>query len=210
MLSFIIILIILKVLIVLLMFVPTLLGVDYLQEESVRKLRIRMRLLGISFSIPISLDKKNEKPKKKDSENKKTMTPKRFIAFSKRLYAAYREIEVDFKELFSELKKRFSCREISLSLQYGTKNPATTGILNGAVWTASSLILKVLDSILGVTKKKLDIQPVFTKPCMCLHFKCTFGFKLADALRFALKINQLVKIIKHHIGELPEEAEEVL
>lgn len=210
MLTTVIVLAIVLLFVLCLLFTPTLVGVDYLQNDTIKKLKIRLRLLGVSFFIPISLEKgkQKKKPKKGENEAKSKLTPKRFIAFSKQLYAAYREVEADFKSLLSEIKKRFSCHEVHFAVEYGTKNPATTGILNGAVWAASSLVLKVLDSTLGVRKKHLEVHPVFTKPCMCVHFKCTFCFKLIDALRFALKIRELVKIIKSRIGEITETAEE--
>ncbi len=203
-----IVLAIVLLLVLLLLFTPTLVGVDYLQNDKKQKLKIRLRLLGISFFIPILPDKEKKEKKKTENENKPKLTPKRFIAFSKQLYAAYREIQEDFNALLSEVKKRFSCREVHFAVEYGTNNPAATGILNGAVWTASTLLLKLLDSMLGVEKKHLEVHPVFTKPCMSVHFKCTFCFKLIDALRFALKIRQLVKIIKSRIGEVTETAEE--
>ncbi len=201
-------------LLVLLLFVPTLLGVDYLHNNGVQKLRIRCRLLGIPFSIWIPLEKKPKKKSDKkqmavEKQEKKSLTPKKFITFSKELYRGYCEVREDFHALLGELKKRFSCHELYFTIFYGTKNPATTGILNGAVWTAGSLLMKIADTSLGVRKKTLKVQPDFTQACMEIHIKATFCFKLFDAIRFVLKIIRLVNIMKSHISSTKEAMTEV-
>ncbi|MBR5235946.1 MAG: DUF2953 domain-containing protein [Clostridia bacterium] len=180
----------------LLMFVPTLVGVDYMWKQKTQNLRIRFRVLGIRFSVKVPLNKKKEqKGEKKD----KKLTPQKFIAFSKELYRAYRAVEDDCKELLHELKTQFTCREIYFTIRYGTANPAKTGILNGAVWTAGTLLLKVLDTALNVSEKTLNVYPEFNRSCMCIHIKGTFRFTLFNAIRFVLKVIRLVKLIKSKI-----------
>ena len=192
----------LLLLFLLLLLTPTLLGVDYLYEDKKQKLKIRFRVLGIPFFFRIPLDKKQEKKKteEKPKEEKKPLTPKGFIDFVKSLYDGYKEIKEDLFTLLPDIRKKVACQEAYLTLHYGTKNPATTGILNGAVWTASSLIMKVIDETLGAEKKTLDVRPDFQKVCMCLHIKCTFRFKLIDAIRVVIKISEMVKIVRGHVS----------
>lgn len=192
----------LLLLFLLLLLTPTLVGVDYLYEGKKQKLKIRFRLLGIPFSFRIPLDKKQEKKKRKEKpeEEKKPLTPKGFVEFVKNLYDGYQEIKKDLFEILPDVRKKVACKEAYLTVRFGTKNPAITGILNGAVWTASSLILKLIDEALGAEKKTLDVQPDFQRVCMCLHIKGTFCFKLIDAIRLVLKIREMVNIVKGHVS----------
>ncbi len=183
-------------LLLLLLFVPTLVGIDYLWDQKNQDLRLRFRVLAIRFSVRISLDKKKEEKKQ---EKEKKLSPKKFIAFAKELYSAYQSVEEDCKDVLREIKARFTCREVYFTIRYGTSNPAKTGILNGAVWTAGTLILKVLDMALGVSKKTLNVYPEFNRSCMCIHIKGTFRFTLYNAIRFVLKVIRLVKLIKSKI-----------
>lgn len=203
----------LLLLLLLLLLTATLLGVDYLYDNKVQRLRIRVRLLGISLSFKINLDKKKrpgkeKKKQKKSKEEKQPLTPKKFIAFSKDLYAGYSETKQEFYSILREIKERFACHEIYFTIQYGTKNPALTGVLNGALWTAASVIVKVLDQVIGVKKKTIQVSPDFQHECMCLHIKGTFRFKLIDAICFVLKIIRLVNIIKSHIASAKENVNE--
>ncbi len=179
----------------LLLFTGTLLGVDYLYDNKVHKLKLRVRLLYIPFSVNIPLAKKEDGKKKE----KKPLKPKEYIALAKDLYRAYGDVEEEWKELLWDLKRLASCRELSFTVNYGTKNPALTGILNGAVWTASSLILKILDSTFGCLKKELNVYPDFQQECVCIHMKGTFSFRLFRAIEVVLKMKNLVKLMKSKI-----------
>lgn len=185
----------------LILFTPTLIGVDYLYKNKTQKLRIRFRLAGIPFSVPVSLGKKKHK---KPEKEKQSLSPKEYIDLAKKIYGGYQEAKDEIKKLLSDVKQSFGGKEIAFTVHYGTKNPAVTGMLNGAVWTASSLLLKIIDETIGAEKKTLDIRPDFQNVCINLHIKGTFCFKLYDAVRFVLKVKRLVNIIKNHTTEKKE------
>ncbi|MBQ9915311.1 MAG: DUF2953 domain-containing protein [Clostridia bacterium] len=182
-------------LLLLLLFTGTLLGLDYLYDNKVHQIKIRVRLLYIPVSVNIPLAKKENGKQ----EEKKPLKPKEYIALAKDIYRAYGEMENEWKELLWDLKRLASCRELAFSVHYGTKNPALTGILNGAVWTASSLILKILDNTLGCLKKELNVYPDFQQECVSIHMKGTFCFRLFRAIQVVLKLKNLVKIMKSKI-----------
>ena len=164
----------LALLVVLFLFIPQEAGISYEQNQKKKVLRVHFRILGIPFSFRIPLDKKPEKPAQKAEEKaideKKPFTVKRFIAFVKSLGQVYRERMKDVRALFGELRKMVSCKELTFTIDYGTKNPALTGVLNGAVWTAGSLLLKTTDALFGIEKMQLHVHPDFTKEFLCLHF----------------------------------------
>ena len=193
-------------LLLLLLFLPTFVGVDYLLEHGISVLRIRIRVLGIPFSFRVPLDrKKKQKPEKEREKKKEPMTPQRLIDFSKSLYRAYHDVKEDCKTLLSHIKKRFACHELYFAIHYGTGNPAGTGMLNGAIWTAGTMILSVLDNALGVYKKTLNVYPDFNRSFLSLQLKGTLRFMLFDAVRTVLKIIKLVNLIKSKLNSLETE-----
>ena len=182
----------LGLLVLLLLFTPAWLKIDYLYDNKVHTLRSHVRLFLIPVSFKVNLFKK----KKKSGDNQ--LTPKRFIAFSEALYDCCREAVPELSSVIKELNKHFTCPVFTLTMQYGTSNPAVTGTLNGAVWTGATLILKVLDEIFGVRKKNLQISPDFQHECMCLHIKGTFRFMLLHGLRMRDQIKHLTDGVKSH------------
>ncbi|MBE7048299.1 MAG: DUF2953 domain-containing protein [Ruminococcaceae bacterium] len=190
-------------LLVLLLFLPTEVDLDYKLENKLQSLRIRLRILtiSISFKVPINEGKKQGKKNEK-KQNKKAgrqVTPKSFIAFCKELHRIYIETEDEWMSLICEIRKHLSCKDVSLSIWYGTTNPARTGILNGAVWTAGSLLLKLVDAALLASKKSLYVYPEFNRTCMCIHSKGTFRFKMINAFRNIWRVMKLVRLFKSKI-----------
>lgn len=190
-------------LLILLLLVPLEVGADYSLDNKIQTLRIRIRVLGIPISVKVPIQKDEKKlvreTKQEAKEAERYLTPKTFISFSKDLYHAYRETEDEWKAILRNIRARFVCKEISFTIRYGTTNPARTGLLNGAIWTAGSMILKILDSALNVSQKKLEVYPEFNRTCMCIHMKGSFRFKVIDVAIFILKIIKLVKLMKSKI-----------
>lgn len=192
-------------LLLLLLFAPTYVGVDYLLEHGISVMRIRVRVLGIPFSFRLPLKRKKKNKSEKGKEEKKAMTPKELIAFSKSLHQAYTEVKEDCRTLLCHIKRRFACHELYFAIHYGTGNPAGTGMLNGAIWTAGTMILSVLDNLLGIHKKTLNVYPDFNRSFLSLQLKGTLRFMLFDAVRTVLKIIKLVNLIKSKLNSLENE-----
>ncbi len=190
-------------LLILLLLVPLEAGADYRLENKVQTLRIRIRILGIPISVKVPIQKDEKKlareTKQEVKEAERHLTPKAFIKFSKELYHAYQETEDEWKAILRKIRARLICKEIYFTIRYGTTNPARTGLLNGAIWTAGTMILKILDSALNVSQKTLEVYPEFNRTCMCIHMKGSFRFRVIDAAIFALKTLKLVKLMKSKI-----------
>lgn len=182
----------------LLLFVPVDIGLDYQLENKTPCLRLQLKIFGIPFSVrlPIKEGEKKSGSKGQQPEEKKNVSPREFIAFSKSLYGAYKSLETECRALLSELRTLLSCRRIYFVIRYGTSNPARTGLLNGAIWTAGTLILKVFDLIFENPEKTLEVYPEFNRSFLSLHMKGTFRLRLFDAVKTALKVLKLVKLIR--------------
>ena len=190
-------------LLLLLLLTPLDVGADILHEAGQQTCKLRFRVLGIPITVKIPLSKEEKKAEKAaDTDIKKAekeFTPKRFIEFSKSLYRLYGEVKQDVKRLLAELREKLTCSEVYFTIRYGTTNPARTGLLNGAVWTAGTLVLRVLDSALGVQKKTLKVYPDFQRSFMRIHMKLTFRFRPASMLRLGMKTLILVKSIQNKL-----------
>ncbi len=193
----------LVVLFLLVLMLPLTAGVELLYEEKQKLCRLRLRLLGLPLTVRLPLEKTEKKAEKevhKEAEkSEKNMTPKRFITLSKDLYRLYGEAGPEAKALLTELRERITCREIFFIIRYGTTNPARTGLLNGAIWTGGTLILRVLDAVFGVEKKTLEVYPDFQRAFMCLHMKLSLRFRPISMLRLGLKTLKLVKTIRNKL-----------
>lgn len=186
------------VFLLLLLFVPAKISILYHLQEGQQKAKMKLRILYVPLSFDIPLEKdKTEGDIKKETEKRKS--PKEFIAFSKRLYYTFQEVKGECKDLFSEIRSKLVCSDVSFALRYGTGNPATTGMLNGAIWSASSAIVKLFDTTFTVANKSLTVEPVFDRACLAIHSKASFTFTLFDALLTLCKIKKLVKKIKDKI-----------
>lgn len=192
-------------LLLLLLLLPLTVGVDWQYEDKKQICKLRLRLLGIPITVRMPLDKEEKKAEQaaeKDIKKaEKTLTPKRFVALAKNLHRLYGEAQPEVKNLLTELRKRVACNEIFFIIRYGTVNPARTGLLNGAVWTGGTLILRVLDAALGVRKKTLEVYPDFQRAFMCLHMKISFCFRPVSMLRIGIKTLKLIKNIRQKLTE---------
>ena len=178
----------------LLLFVPAKISLIYRLQEGEQKLQMKLRVLLIPLGFVIPLDKEDKK--EKNAEKEKRKSPKEFIAFSKHLYYTFQEVKGECKDIFNEIRAKLVCSEVSFALRYGTGNPAATGMLNGAIWAASSGIVKLFDTTFSVTNKSLTVEPVFDRACLNIHSKASFTFTLFNALLMLCKIKKLVKKFK--------------
>jgi len=194
---------ILLLLAVLVLCLPAEAGIVFHQNQKVQNLTIHVRLLGLPLSFAIPLLKDEKKPKKEKEQEKKekkeALTPRRFITLVKQLGQAYRESKADLRDIISELRHRVTCKELSCTIDYGAKNPALTGMLNGAIWTAGTLLLKITDSLIGVKEMHLHVHPDFTKELICLHFSGILKLRPVHLVIIVLKIVKLVNIMKSKI-----------
>jgi len=198
---------ILLIFVLLLLFLPAEAGVRLYWGQQEKKLTVHARIFYIPLSFTIPLEKAEEKSKQKKKKSKETpseaekerMTPKRFIALVKSLHRAYQESKQELFALLGFLRKALTCKELTCRIEYGTSNPATTGMLNGAVWTAGTLLLRLLDSAIGVQKMGLHVYPDFTKEFLCLKFCGILKFKPVDLLKIVLKSVKLVNLMKSKI-----------
>ncbi|MBE7035237.1 MAG: DUF2953 domain-containing protein [Ruminococcaceae bacterium] len=183
----------------LLLIIPMELGVDYVFSGKAQSLRITTRILGIPLSLPISLDKKKKEKNKKEKAEQTSVTVQGFVHGVKKLYHEYTASKEKRHSLWNQIKRHVTCKRCTLSVAYGTGNPATTGMLNGAVWTAGSLLMKLIDSVFPIQEESLSVEPDFVQSCLRLHSKLIISFRAFRLLQIVYGMIRLVKEIKNNI-----------
>ena len=151
---------------------PLQFGVHYLKTATKEKFYIYVSLFGILIRIPIHTkrdEKKAEKRKKKKEKTQKKPIPKEKSEWSWETFSEKttcfceicRESKHQLLSMLSYVRRHLSCKETDFRIAFGTGNAASTGIANGAVWTAGTTLLKAIDSLIGIKKIHMDVTPDF-------------------------------------------------
>ena len=110
------------------------------------------------------------------------------------------------KEILSEITKKVSFQEVIFDVDFGTGNAASTGIMTGAVWSATDIFVCILDRIFGVEKFTVNVNPHFDKKCFNGKFKSILKLRLVNIMIILRKIKLVVNIFKEHININEEKA----
>ncbi|MBR4874646.1 MAG: DUF2953 domain-containing protein [Clostridia bacterium] len=190
-----IILAIITVLFAVFLFVPMRFGIRYEKRTSSTKLHIYLSFLGILIRIPYDTDPKRKKKKAKE----KTKERKEFsLENFRRNIDAFEEVYVTSKEnllsMLSYVREHLSCKEVDFKICFGLDDAAKTGIFTGAVWTSGTLLLKIIDSLVGIESIKMNVYPDFNDKRFEIYFKTIL---IIQPFRFIIILRQISDTIKY-------------
>lgn len=183
----------------LILFVPMRFGVRYEKTAAANKFHIYVSVFGILIRIPIH-NKKDASAKKRHTkapEPAENETVLSFDTFKKRI-EVFREVaerqKDDLKSMLSYVRKHLSCNEIDFNICFGLDDAAKTGIATGAVWTSGTLLLKTIDTFIGIKKIGMHVYPDFNQKKFEIYVKAILimrpihfiiiGKKLADTIQY--------------------------
>lgn len=149
-----------------------------------------------------------EKEKKKEkNKNKKRPLADRIEAEKKRIYdaehggyqagglrAIYAEYREVLHEVFGDLRYRIEIPEVRIRLDFGTGDPASTGMIYGGIWSVVGVAYPLCSRYFHMAYPKLDITPDFYQPRFDLEVKSIIKVKPAHIIKAVLK--QLWKLAK--------------
>ena len=149
------------------LFTPQEFGIEIIKTDKKGATYICLRFLGIPIKFPI----------KSDGKSKKAKTEKKEFSFS-----TFKEKVLSLKEVYDsskdELKKTlsFARRELTVKnvdfrIHFGLDNAAATGISTGAVWGVGSILLKIIDSLIGIKKINMKVDPDFDNKVFEIYSK---------------------------------------
>lgn len=169
-----------------------------------RNLTIELRGLGLRKKLlEKDFSQKAEPPKSKGTSAEKKENPilSRWKEDKKRIYdpnkggyqpggpaaliAEYRHLWEDAREsfaaVFDGLRYKIWVEETEIRLEFGTGNPAHTGMAYGAIWSALGVFYPLLCGYVKMDYPKLELEPNFNVP------------------RFHLEITSIIKVRPAHI-----------
>jgi len=178
-----------------LMFIPVYVGAEYVVKNDVKRGYIIIKIFRvIPFKIWLKTDKKKTKKKEK-------MTLQKYIKTASGSMEAYKESKDLIKEILEGITKKVSFEEVIFDVGFGTGNAASTGIMTGAVWSATDIFVCILDRIFGVRKFSVNVTPYFDKKHFSGQFKGILKLRLVNIMIILSKIKLVINIFKEHINK---------
>ena len=174
-------------------FIPMRFGVRYLKTSSEEKIHIYVSIFGMLLRIPFH-NKRKEKVEKKQAKSPsvKTFSLQTFQETIDAFNEIYQVSKDELLSMISYVRKHLSCKEIDFRIRYGTDNAATTGYLTGAIWTSGTLLLKIIDSLIGVKKIKMDVNPDFNGKKIEIYAKTIL---IMQPFRFIIIVKKVMATI---------------
>ncbi len=185
---------------------PMQFGLHYIKTTSKKKFYIYGSLFGIIIRIPIHT-KRDEKVSKKTK--KKIFLPKEsslsFDTFQKNVDTYCDIVKVSKKELLdmlSYVRSHLSCKEMDFRIAFGLDDAAKTGITTGAVWTSGTLLLKTIDSLIGIRKINMDVFPDFQHKRFEISFKTILIMRPIHFIIIYKHIKKTTRYIKYKLSNI--------
>lgn len=175
------------------LFMPLEVGLEIIRTGNKNNTFLRFKIFKIPFKI--RLNKKTEKKAIKDAEKEeKKLTFSSFkngISSLKELYAEQKDI---LKQMLSYTREHSSIKSVDFEIHFGFDNAAVTGISTGAIWGMGSFLLKVVDSLVGIKKINMQVNPDFDNKIFEIHSKTILIIK---PIHLIIIVGQVLKTLKY-------------
>lgn len=204
------ILLIIIALLMLVLFIPTDAGIEFLMKDNSKKMYLHLKLFKIiSLKIPLLLKNKTKKKNEKDKtcdNNKKKLGIKDYTNLAKSIKEVYNENRDEIKNIANDLKKEVTFKEVTFEVLFSTGNAASTGIMTGATWATTSFLAKLTDEIFGIGNININVIPTFNEKCFNIYLKSILRLKVVNIIFILSKILKIVNIFKNKISTNKEKA----
>ena len=120
-----------------------------------------------------------------------------FASFKEHVDAFGEVFEVsknELKNMLSFARKHLSCKEVDFNIRFGLDDAAKTGIATGAVWTSGTFLLKLIDTLIGIKKIKMNVYPDFNEKKFEIYLKTIL---IMQPIHFIMIVNQIHDTIKY-------------
>jgi len=170
-------------------------GVRYKKTATEEKTHIYISIFGILVRFPVH--RYARKHERKDKTPSRTSSSLSFDTFQKTIDSFGEIFEVTKKELISMLayvRKHLQCKELDLKVCFGTDNAAKTGYLTGAAWTSGTLLLKMIDTLIGIKKINMNVSPDFCEKKFEIYTKTIL---IMQPFRFIIIVREITDTIRY-------------
>ncbi len=146
---------------------PLQFGLEYVKNADADRKCVLIRIFGIPFKIRL-------KP------------PKDYSLYKDLYYAS----KGKRKKIYLYAKRHLSVELVDFNVRFGFKDAATTGMSNGAIWGICCSLLSLIDSLFGIKKINLQINPDFCNKVFEFYLKTILIMK---PIHIIIMLGSLVK-----------------
>ena len=175
------------------LFVHSEFGLEIIKTEAKSDIFIRFNILKIPFKIPLKQKKAKKKAPKKDAKKEEKLSFGNFKENVTALKEIYDSQKSNLRQMLSYTRRHISIKSVDFNIHFGFDNAATTGISTGAIWGMGSFILKVIDSLIGIKKINMQVNPDFDKKTFEIYSKTIL---IIRPIHFIIIVGQVLKTIE--------------
>lgn len=182
---------------------PLQFGLEIDKTTHHNKTILYFRLFGIPIRIPLKTASKDENKNQKIKQRKES--PLSFENFKENVSdfkEMYETSKADLKDMLSYVRHHLSVERIDFEIRFGFDNAAATGISTGAIWGMGSFILKVIDTLLGIKKINMQVNPDFNNKIFEIYSKTILIMRPIHFIIILRKVIKTYMYIKNKINNI--------
>lgn len=157
--------------------------VEFIYDGKVLKLKIVNGFLKLKFNFPEQKKKKRQDVKGK--EKKDSNDPEKKVEGFKNKYNKNKNAIKMFLKL---TRYKIHFQKLSITLEYGSGNAATTGILYGVIWGIVSSIYNTLNLYFNAEYPEVNVTPDFHNKKFDIAVKGILRVRLVHIISAIIKI----------------------
>ncbi len=182
---------------------PLQFGLEVVKTARTNKTLLYFRLFGIPIKIPLKPEAKSENKNQKIKQRKES--PLSFENFKENISdfkEMYETSKADLKDMLSYVRHHISVERIDFEIRFGFDNAAATGISTGAIWGMGSFILKVIDTLIGIKKINMQVNPDFNNKIFEIYSKTILIMRPIHFIIILKKVIKTYMYIKNKINNI--------
>ena len=151
---------------------PLQFGLETERIGTTAKYILYFKIFGIPVKIPLkSAAASQNKTEKKKQKKESPLTFENFKENISDFKEIYHTSKDELKKMLLYVKCHLSIEKVDFNIHFGFDNAAATGISTGAIWGMGSFILKVIDSLIGIKKINMQVNPDFNNKVFEINSK---------------------------------------
>lgn len=182
---------------------PLQFGIEIKRTTHINKSLLYFKLFGIPVRVPIGPRTRNEnKIQKKKPKKESPVSFENFRENVSDFKEIYNTSKDELKEMLSYVRKHLSVSRIDFDIRFGFDNAAATGISTGAIWGMGSFILKVIDSLIGIKKINMQVNPDFNNKVFEINSKTVLIMRPVHFIIILRKVIKTCSYVKNKINNI--------
>lgn len=195
---------VLAALILVLLFVPVRLDINYIKDGMTNEVTVSVRYMWLKLQL--YPNKKWKKSGKKE-DNSKEENPDKKLSFEEHknkidgYLRVFKEIKADAVKLLRYLTERAMVFElIDVNIDFGFENAMHTGIFTGVLNGFVYSVLGVIHNCSTLKKMEVMIQPEFDKVCFTSKLRCILRLKNVHIIIIVFNVLKILRKIRKTEG----------